>query len=65
MHKRGLISFSFAGRLRMYVPMIFRRRERAKSKLAMFREPMFVVCLLRPVKQIHAAFLDTFAVLAV
>jgi hypothetical protein len=37
-----------------------------KSKLGMFSETMFVVCLLlRPVKEIHAAFLDNLAVLAV
>lgn len=46
MHKRGLISFPFAGRLRTFqVPATFWKREHAKSKLEMFSETMFVVCL--------------------
>jgi hypothetical protein len=48
-----------------YIPRTFGRRERAKSKSGMFIETTFVVCLLlRPVKQIDAAFLDNLAVLA-
>jgi hypothetical protein len=67
MHQRGLISFPFARELRTFwVRTDFGRRERAKSKLGILTEMMFVVCLLlRFVKQIRAAFLDDVTVLAI
>jgi hypothetical protein len=66
MHERGLIfSVYQTAKEVLHSDDTFERRCRAKTKLEGFRQTMFVVCLLLcPVKQVHAAFLDNFAVLA-